>query len=289
MISIIANPNVIKLYIDCHAHIYFSPIPEDAFDDDITGEIPKPNKDFINRMITNAKDKGVSYIIGVISNPNDFSCYPQQLELENIIHVIGISRNSALEDHSHLISLLENEIERKLPHGIGEIGLEYSYGLDKLNDIEKNSLMTKQQELFRKQIQLAKEIDIPIVVHAGYGTDKDIVEILKQENAQDLGGQIHGYTSKKDLVYELLDMGYYLSFGYLHPRKEELKKIIEITPIEQMLIETDSPYHLMENPKKFILPEDVILVTKEIARIKDIDLEEFSNQLVRNAKELFRF
>ena len=104
-----------------------------------------------------------------------------------------------------------------------------------------------------------------------------------------MGAQIHGYMSKKDLVSELIDMGFYMSFGYLHPRDEELKKIIEITPLEQTLIETDSPYHLMEFPKKFILPEDVILVTKEIAHIKDINLEEFANQEVRNAKELFRF
>ena len=104
-----------------------------------------------------------------------------------------------------------------------------------------------------------------------------------------MGAQIHGYMSKKDLVSELIDMGFYMSFGYLHPRDEELKKIIEITPLEQTLIETDSPYHIMEFPKKFILPEDVILVTKEIACIKDINLEEFSNQVVRNAKELFRF
>ena len=280
---------MIKLYIDCHAHIYFSPIPEEAIDGDIIGEIPKPNKDFITRMISNAKEKGGSNIIGVISNPIDFPCYLEQLELENIIHIIGISRNNALKDHSHLIALLENEIERKFPHGIGEIGLEYSYGFDKLNETEKNSFMTKQQELFRKQIRLSKEIDIPIVVHAGYGTDKNIVEILKQEKAIDVGAQIHGYMSKKDLVSELIDMGFYMSFGYLHPRDEELKKIIEITPLEQTLIETDSPYHIMEFPKKFILPEDVILVTKEIACIKDINLEEFSNQVVRNAKELFRF
>ena len=149
---------MIKLYIDCHAHIYFSPIPEEAIDGDIIGEIPKPNKDFITRMISNAKEKGGSNIIGVISNPIDFPCYLEQLELENIIHIIGISRNNALKDHSHLIALLENEIERKFPHGIGEIGLEYSYGFDKLNETEKNSFMTKQQKLFRNKYDYQKKL-----------------------------------------------------------------------------------------------------------------------------------
>ncbi|MFX1409814.1 MAG: TatD family hydrolase [Promethearchaeota archaeon] len=277
------------MYIDCHAHLFFSPIPVDAINEDIIGEIPISNMDFISKMISNAKDKGVSHIIGVISNPTDFSSYQKQLKLENIIHIIGISRNNALEDHSHMISLLEKEIERKMPHGIGEIGLDYTYGFNKLNENEKNSFMKKQQDLFKKQIRLAKENDIPIVVHAGYGTDKDIVEILKQEKAQDVGGQIHGYMSKKELVSELLDMGFYFSFGYIHPREEELRRIIGITPLERLLTETDSPYHLMESPKKFILPENVVLVTEDIAKLKEINLESFTNQVIKNARELFRF
>ncbi|MFX1601815.1 MAG: TatD family hydrolase, partial [Promethearchaeota archaeon] len=273
------------MYIDCHAHVFFSPIPTEGIDEDITGEIPTPTRDFINKMISRAREKGVSHIIGVISNPKDFPSYQKQLELENIIHVIGISRNNALEDHSNLISLLEKEIERKIPHGIGEIGLDYSYGFDKLNKYEKTTLKKKQQELFRKQIRIAKDFDIPIVVHAGYGLDKDIVEVIKQEQVQDVGGQIHGYMSKKELVSELLDMGFYFSFGYLHTREEELKKIVKITPLERILTETDSPYHLMESPKKFILPEDVVLVTHEIASLKEVDLKDFTHQVMKNARE----
>ena len=280
---------MIKLYIDCHAHIFFSPLPAEAFDEDIRDEVPTPTMEFINKMISNAKEKGVSHIVGVISNPNYFSRYQKQLELENIIHVIGIARNNALEDHSHMISQLEKEIERKVPYGIGEIGLEYLYGFDKLNEHEKNTFKKKQQELFKKQIRLAKELDIPIVVHAGYGTDKDLVEILKHEQAQDVGCQIHGYMSKVELASELLDLGFYFSFGYLHTKEEELKRIIEITPLERILTETDSPYHLMDSPKKFILPEDVVLITDKIAIFKEIKPEVFTNQIMRNARELFRF
>ena len=280
---------MIDLYVDCHAHLFFSPIPAEYIDEDITGEIPIQTMDFINKMISNAKEKGVNHIVGVISNPNYFSSYHKQLELENIIHVIGIARNSALEDQSHMISQLEKEIERKLPHGIGEIGLEYLYGFDKLHENEKNTFKKRQRELFKKQIRLAKESDIPIVVHAGYGTDKDLVEILKQEQAQDVGGQIHGYMSNEDLVSELLDIGFYFSFGSIHIREEEFKRIIEITPLERILTETDAPYHLLESPKRFILPEDVVFIADEIAILKDIKPEIFATQVMRNARELFRF
>ncbi len=280
---------MIKLYIDCHAHVFFKPIPTEAVDEDIKGEIPTPTIEFIKKMIFNAKEKGVSHIVGVISNPENFHSYQQQLELKDIIHVIGISRNNAFEDHSNMISLLQKEIEIKTPHGIGEIGLDYSYGFDNLNEFEKNTLKKKQRELFQKQIQVAKDIDVPIVVHAGYGDDKDILEIIKQEKAQDIGGQIHGYMSKKEVVSELLDMGFYFSFGYLHIKEEEFERIIEITPLEQILAETDSPYHLMESPKKFILPENVVLVTDGIAIIKEVKTKVFANQVMRNARELFRF
>ncbi|MFW9819260.1 MAG: TatD family hydrolase [Candidatus Thorarchaeota archaeon] len=276
------------MYIDCHAHVFFRPIPKEAIDKDIEGEIPTPTIDFINRMISNAKKKGVSRIVGVISNPNDFSRYKEQLEFGDIINIIGISRNNLMEDQSYLISLLKNEIEANIPNGIGEIGLD-TYDFDKFNDQEKNKFKIKQQELFAKQIRIAKEFDIPIVVHAGYGTDKSIVNILKQEHANDVGGQIHGYMSKEDLVSELLDQGFYFSFGYIHSREEELKRILKITPPEKMLIETDSPYHLMESPKRFILPEDVIQITKEIAKFKEIDPQDLANIVVKNAKTLFNF
>ncbi|MHA2399435.1 MAG: TatD family hydrolase [Promethearchaeota archaeon] len=282
-------PESKDLYIDCHAHVCFSPIPKETLDKDIVGEIPAPNLNFICKMISNAKQKGVSHIVGVMSNPNDFPRYQEQIQLEEIIHVLGISRNNSLEDQSHLISLLEKEIERRTPNGIGEIGLDYIYGFDKLNEHEKYAIKKKQQELFSKQIQTAKEIDVPIVVHAGYGTDKDIVKIIKQEHAQDVGGQIHGYMSNKEFVSELLDLGFYFSFGYYHSREEELKQIVEITPIERVLTETDSPYHLLESPKRFILPEDVILISNDIAGLKGLTTLDFANQVMRNSRDLFRF
>ncbi len=277
------------MYIDCHAHIFFSPIPKDALDKDIVGEIPTPTIDFINRMVNNANEKGVSHIVGVISNPEDFPRYKEQLKLENIINIIGISRNKSLEDQGYSLSLLKKEIEINVPHGIGEIGLDYIYGFDKLNEHEKNKIKSKQQELFAKQIRIAKEFDIPIVVHAGYGNDKDIVKILNQEKAHDLGGQIHGYMSNENLVFELLDQGFYFSFGYTHSREEELKRIINITPLERILIETDSPYHLFESPKRFILPEDVVLITKKIAKLKEIEPQDLANQVMKNCRVLFNF
>lgn len=280
---------MISLFVDCHTHLFFSPIPKEAIDKSITGEIPTPTKEFINRMISNAKEKGVTHFIGVISNPKDFPRYQEQLKLKDVTHVIGISRDNATQDNSKMIRLLLEEIKQKTPQAIGEIGLDYSYGHNELNEHEINTIKENQQDLFRKQIQIAKENNIPIVVHAGYGNDKDILEIIKQENAQDIGGQIHGYMSKKNIVSELLGMGFYFSFGHSHTINEELKKIVEITPLKQILTETDSPYHLIGSPQRFILPEDVVSIATNIAGIKNIKVKDFTEQVMLNARNLFKF
>lgn len=277
------------MYIDCHAHILFRPIPAEAMDRDILGIIPTPDNETINNILSRAKYNRVKYIVGVISDPNLFSRYQEQLEMDNVIHIIGISRDHAQSDQSGLIKSLRATIDIKTPHGIGEIGLEYEYGLDMLADHEKKKAIDNQQQLLRKQIRLAKELKVPIVIHAGHGTDEDIVRILKQEQAQNVGGQIHGYMSDGKLVSELLGLGFYFSFGYAHTIEEELKQIIDIVPINRILVETDSPYHLFEYPKRFILPEDIGVIYDRVAAIKELNLEYLANQVVRNARVLFSF
>lgn len=279
----------IKMYIDCHAHIFFSPIPVEAITVDIMGEVPTPTTEFIKKIIINSREKGVEYIVAVISNPDDFHQYKKQITISNIIHVIGVSRNHASEDNSNLLSQLQAEIEREKPNAIGEIGIDYTFGFDHLSGHKRRNLRKSQQDLFQKQIQLAKEIDVPIVVHAGYRDDKDIVKILKQERAQEIGGQIHGYMSNKEIITELLDFGFYFSIGYVHLIENEFKSIIDMVPLEQLLTETDSPYHLLQSPKRFILPEDVVMVANEISKIKGIEEKVLATQVLKNAKELFRF
>ena len=279
-----------NVFIDCHAHLFFRPIPSEAIKElKVDCEIPKPSKEFISRNIQNAKEAGVSHIVGVISNPNDFTRYTEQLALKNIIHVIGVSRDNATTDNTQNMIKLEKIINFSKPCAIGEIGLDYSNSYPKLNENDLASIKKRQQNLFRLQIQLAKEIDVPIVIHAGYGDDKDILAILKEENASEVGGQVHGYMSNKIVVKELLDMGFYFSFGYSHIQNKELKQIIEFTPLELLLIETDSPYHLMESPRKFILSEDVIAIYEGIAKIKDVEINLLANQVMYNAREIFSF
>ena len=132
-------------------------------------------------------------------------------------------------------------------------------------------------------LDVAKPGDRIFVTSYGSGAGSDAFDISVTNFITDLP------KNKAPLVSELIDIGFYFSFGYIHSREDELKRIIEIMPLDRILTETDSPYHLMENPKRFILPKDVILITKEIAAIKEFELKTFINQVMKNARELFGF
>jgi len=256
-------------YIDCHSHIFFSPFPKDSFEGEITGEFPEPNMRFINKSIKDAEDVGVTHFIGVISNPNQYAFYQTQIEHQNIVNVLGISRNHAIENISTHLSNLKKTFENRIPHAIGEIGLDYYFSEKLLKQYSEASIKSKQHELFRKQIQLAKDLDIPIVVHAGENTDEDILKILIEEKADDIGGQIHGYLTNPNIISELLDRGFYFSCGYYHTTEKGLIKVAQQLPLEQLLIETDAPYHLIADPTRFISQRDIIFIAQNPLNTKE--------------------
>ncbi|MFX1513212.1 MAG: TatD family hydrolase [Promethearchaeota archaeon] len=255
------------MFIDCHAHL----------------NIPNATKAAMKEIIKGAKEKKVDYIVGVIGDPAMYPHYRIQYTFTNVIQVIGIQRGQAMNDHSSMLSLLRNEIESKKPHAIGEIGLEYVNTNDMLN-------RKRQQILFRAQIQLAHELDLPIVVHAGFGTDKDLITILKEERAGDTGGQIHCCRNDLETIKQILDMGFFLSFGRPHIEDDQLANSVLHTPVERIHNETDSPYGLIGDPPKAkLLPADVVEITKKLALMKEMEITEFAGIVMQNARELFKF
>ena len=83
--------------------------------------------------------------------------------------------------------------------------------------------------------------------------------------------------------------GFYFSCGYYHTKEKELMEIVQQIPIEQILIETDSPYHLIEEPTRFILPKDIPIIAKQIADIKQVSVNELCKDIMKNARNLFSF
>jgi TatD DNase family protein len=163
---------------------------------------------------------------------------------------------------------------------IGEMGLDYHWDKSP-KDIQK--------EVFRKQIQLAKKVKLPIVIHNRDAT-ADIVQILKEEHAEDVGGIMHCFSGSTEVAKECVDMNFYISLGgpVTFKNAKKPKEVAEAIPLDKLLIETDCPY-LTPHPfrGKRNEPSYVKLVAEEIAEIKGISLEEVAEVTTANAKKLF--
>lgn len=163
---------------------------------------------------------------------------------------------------------------------LGEMGLDYHWDKSP-KDIQK--------EVFKKQIQLAKEVKLPIIIHNREATS-DIVEILKESGAAEVGGIMHCFSGSVETAKECLDMNFYISLGgpVTFKNAKKPKEVAEAIPLERLLIETDCPY-LAPHPYrgKRNEPAFVKLVAEQIAELKGISYEEVAKATTENAKKLF--
>ncbi|HET7629502.1 MAG TPA: TatD family hydrolase [Bacillales bacterium] len=164
---------------------------------------------------------------------------------------------------------------------IGETGLDYHW--DK-------SPADVQKEVFRKQIALAKRVDLPIIIHNREATN-DIIEVLQQENAAEVGGIMHCFSAGTEEAKKCLDMNFYLSFGgpVTFKNAKLPKRVAKEVPLDRILVETDCPF-LSPHPfrGKRNEPSRVKLVAETIAELKEIAFEELARQTSENAKRVFR-
>jgi len=158
---------------------------------------------------------------------------------------------------------------------IGEIGLDYfkDYGLFK----------EKQKEVFLQQLELAKELSLPVILHCRMAHE-DLLEILNDK----LNGVIHCFTGDWEQAEKYLDMGFYLGInGIMY--KFDLKEVIKKTSLEKILIETDCPYLVpLQAGVERNEPIFVKYIVQEIANIKNIDFQKVAEITSQNARNLFR-
>ncbi|WP_226671262.1 TatD family hydrolase [Metabacillus litoralis] len=163
---------------------------------------------------------------------------------------------------------------------IGEMGLDY-YWDKSPKDIQK--------DVFRKQIQLAKEVNLPIIIHNRDATE-DVVSILQEENASDVGGIMHCFTGSAEVAKQCLDMNFYISFGgpVTFKNAKKPKEVAKEIPMDRLLIETDCPY-LTPHPfrGKRNEPSYVKYVAEQIAELREMDYEDFAQKTSDNARKVF--
>ena len=163
---------------------------------------------------------------------------------------------------------------------IGEIGLDYYYD---------NSDRDIQRKWFREQIRLAKELDLPYIVH-DRDAHEDILKIMKEEHYDGARGILHCYSGSVELSKEFIKLGFYISLaGPVTFEKARVPKLVaKETPFDRLLIETDSPY-LTPHPYrgKRNEPKYVRYVAEEIANIRNVSVDEVAQKTKENFKRLF--
>lgn len=164
---------------------------------------------------------------------------------------------------------------------IGEIGLDFHYDY---------SPRETQREVFRRQIRLARDVGLPIVVHTREADD-ETAAILEQEGAREAGGVIHCFTGGRDLARRALDLGLLISFSGIlaFPRAEVIQAVAREVPEDRLLVETDAPF-LAPPPHrgKRNEPAFVVEVARKLAALRGVSEQAIGEAARRNYSRLFR-
>lgn len=239
-------------------------------------------KDDVEEVIKRAREAGVKKMIVVGFDTETIERAMELVERHEFLYaVIGWHPVDAIDCTEADLAWIESLTKHPKVVGIGETGLDYYW--DK-------SPKELQIELFRKQIRLAKKLDLPIIIHNRDAT-ADVVRILQEEEAQTVGGIMHCFSGSVEVARQCIEMNFMISLGgpVTFKNAKMPKKVATEIELEHLLVETDAPY-LTPHPHrgKRNEPFYVTLVAEEIAKLKEMTYEEVAEQTTANALKLFR-
>ncbi|MBF0715956.1 TatD family hydrolase [Gemelliphila palaticanis] len=254
------------MLFDTHAHLN-----DDAFKEDL------------EETILRAKENGVK-LINLVGF--DDKSIKRALEIseqyDDIYLTVGWHPVEAIDFNQEKYDMIK-EIALNNPKvvAIGEIGLDYHW--DK-------SPKDVQKAVFKKQIQLAKEVNKPIVIHCRDAMG-DVLEILKEENAKEVGGIMHCFTGSVESMKLALKENFYISLGgpVTYKNAKHPKEVAKECPMDRLLIETDCPY-LPPVPYRGKRNEVgyVKYVAQEIADLRETNYDNIAQATYENACRLFK-
>ena len=232
-------------------------------------------------VIQRAWDAGVRKIltIGNGAGPDQMGCGIPIAESRDWIYTsVGIHPHDAVKVESRHYSLIEELAGHPRVLAIGETGLDYYYD---------HSPRDTQREVFRRQLGLAKKLDLPVIIHTR-DADDDTIALLKEESPS--RGVIHCFTSGEKLADCVLEMGFYISFSGIvtFPKAQPLAAIAGRIPMDRILVETDCPY-LAPVPHRGKRNEPAFVgdTARFLAQVRGIPLDELATCASANFHRLF--
>ena len=252
------------MFIETHCHLDY--LKAEPFDE-------------IRKKIQEA---GITKIVTIGVDPQNLD---KVEELSNLYPEIYFSQGIHPHDAKEATEVEFQKIiaRGKMPKmvAVGEIGLDYHYN---------NSPPDIQKSVFEKQLQIACDNDLPVIIHTREA-DEDTKSILKNfSKTLKRKGVLHSFTSSLELAEFALDEGFHLGFNGIitFKKAENVQEVVRITPSDRILFETDSPFltpvpHRGKENAPYYLP----FVAAKIAELKNLDLDKLKLQVYENSLECF--
>ena len=251
---------------DTHAHLTF-----DVFSGDLSG------------VLQRASRAGVSHVVTVGTDVTDSRRAVELAEKhENVSATVGVHPHEAAKVRPGAYDELRRLIAHPEAVAIGEMGLDHHYGF---------SDRTSQRSAFEAQLELAGEVDLPLVIHCreAFG---ETVGILHERGFDGRRVVFHCFTGTADEAKRVADHGWRISFTGIvtFRRSEALQAVARDYPADQLMLETDSPY-LSPEPVRKVRPCEPAFVrhtVEFVARLRDEPLDDLVRQTTQNAEAFFR-
>lgn len=248
--------------IDTHAHLDFEKFQEN-----------------LDEILENARVVGVEKIIipGVTLEDT-----PKIIDLiekyDNLYGAVAIHPSEAKGWQEEYYEILKEHAQHDKIIAIGETGLDYYHDA---------TFKETQQHVFRRHLELAEELNIPVIVH-DRESHADVLNILKE--FPQVKGVMHCFSGNLEFALECVKIGYYIALGgpVTFKNAKDPKEVAKIIPLEKLVLETDSPF-LAPHPfrGKENDPSKIILVAQAIAEIRGLSVEEVGQITSQNAENLF--
>ena len=250
--------------IDSHCHLDM-----EAGQDDIDDIIRSAEQCHVHTIIT----------IGI-----DLASSRQAVELAHtypgVYASVGIHPHSAEEGDDAVYQQLKELASSEKVVAYGEIGLDYA---------KQYAPVERQRLEFSRQLELAKDLDLPIIIH-DREAHEDTLHIIKEQGPFPAGGVMHCFSGDMTFARQVLDLGLYISIPGIVTFKNasELQKVAREIPLERMLLETDGPF-LTPAPfrGKRNRSEYLLYTAAMVAELRDISIDEVARQTSRNTRRLF--
>lgn len=249
---------------DTHTHLY-----SEAFDEDRKEMIQAAIDNHIERFFIPAIDSGTTQ--GMYDLEKTFP--------ENVFLMMGLHPTHVKENFDKELTHVEEELNKRKFYAVGEIGIDLYW--DK-------STLEIQKEAFRRQIQMAKDRDLPIVIHCRDAFDQ-IFEVLESEKDDKLFGIFHCFTGTHEQALKALSYNMKLGIGGVVTFKNGgVDKFLNKIPLEEIVLETDSPY-LAPTPfrGKRNNPVYILKVAEKLSDLYGLPIEKVAEITTKNSKEIF--